>query len=334
MMEIRLGQTAQTKAMNSAVKQFGQRMVNDHTNLQNQVASLVTANKVSVSQAMNSKNQDEFNRVNKISGQAFDSAYMNLMVQAHRQDIANFQTQSQSAKSTQVRTLATNSLPVLQQHLSLATQVASQVGITTNVVTDTSFRARLAHVTYIDTTRADTIVRYAVLVESDREIGQRLGAAVVNQHNVHDMVTDPFYMTLVALYQYLVGNTDWSVWGQHNIAVFSDTASHKLFAIPYDYDFSGAVDAPYASPPEQLPIKTVRERLYRGYCQPDSILGRALARFRGAKDSIYATVRGVTQLDERDRHAMLSYFDDFFRTVENRTLIDREFVRRCRVLEQ
>ena len=78
MMEIRLGQTAQTKAMNSAVKQFGQRMVNDHTNLQNQVASLVTANKVSVSQAMNSKNQDEFNRVNKLSGQAFDSAYMNL----------------------------------------------------------------------------------------------------------------------------------------------------------------------------------------------------------------------------------------------------------------
>jgi putative membrane protein len=138
MMEIRLGQTAQTKAMNSAVKQFGQRMVNDHTNLQNQVASLVTANKVSVSQAMNSKNQGEFNRVNKLSGQAFDSAYMNLMVQAHRQDIANFQTQSQSAKSTQVRTLATNSLPVLQQHLSLATQVASQVGITTNVVTDTN----------------------------------------------------------------------------------------------------------------------------------------------------------------------------------------------------
>ena len=138
MMEIRLGQTAQTKAMNSAVKQFGQRMVNDHTNLQNQVASLVTANKVSVSQAMSSKNQDEFNRVNKLSGQAFDSAYMNLMVQAHQQDIANFQTQSRSAKSAQVRTLATNSLPVLQQHLSLATQVANQVGITTNVVTDTS----------------------------------------------------------------------------------------------------------------------------------------------------------------------------------------------------
>jgi hypothetical protein len=203
-----------------------------------------------------------------------------------------------------------------------------------NAVTDTSFRARLAHVTYIDTTRADTVVRYGILIESDDALGQRLGAAVVDQHRVHDAVTDPAYMTLVALYQYLIGNTDWSVWGQHNIQVFSDTATHKLFAIPYDYDFSGAVGAPYASPPEQLPIKTVRERYYRGYCQPDSILAGAVARFRASKDSIYAAVRAVSALDERDRRSMLSYFDDFFRTIESSTLIKREFVQRCRVIEQ
>ena len=203
-----------------------------------------------------------------------------------------------------------------------------------NVLTDTSFRVRLAHLTYIDTTKADTTVRYGILIESDREMERRLGAAVVDQHRVHDAVTDPAYMTLVALYQYLIGNTDWSVWGQHNIQVFSDTATHKLFAIPYDYDFSGAVGAPYASPPEQLPIKSVRERLYRGYCQPDSILAGALVRFRTSKDSIYAAVRAVTALDERDRLSMLSYFDGFFQTIENRTQIQREFVHRCRVIEQ
>ncbi|MGE5802871.1 MAG: hypothetical protein ACM358_11495 [Gemmatimonadota bacterium] len=203
-----------------------------------------------------------------------------------------------------------------------------------NAVTDTSFRVRLAHVTYIDTTKADTTIRYAFVIESDREFGHRLGADVVAQHRVHDAVTDASYMTLVALFQYLIGNTDWSVWGQHNIAVFSDTATHKLFAVPYDYDFSGAVGAPYASPPEQLPIKTVRERLYRGYCQPDSILAGALARFRSRKDSIYAAVHAVPGLDDREKRAMHSYFDDFFRTIENRTLIEREFVHRCRKIEQ
>ena len=203
-----------------------------------------------------------------------------------------------------------------------------------NAVTDTSFRVRLAHLTYIDTARSDTTVRYGFLIESERGLGRRLGADIVAQPHVHDMVTDASYMTLVALFQYLIANTDWSVWGQHNVAVFSDTASHQLVAIPYDFDFSGAINAPYASPPEQLPIKTVRERLYRGYCQPDSILGAALGRFRAAKDSIYAAVRAVPALDERDKRSMLSYFDDFFRTIENRTLIEREFVRRCRVLEQ
>ena len=203
-----------------------------------------------------------------------------------------------------------------------------------NAVTDTSFRVRLAHITYIDTTRSDTTVRYAFLIESEREFARRLGADIVPQLHVHDMVTDASYMTLVALFQYLVGNTDWSVWGQHNITVFSDTASHQLVAVPYDFDFSGVVNAPYASTPPQLPIKSVRERLYRGYCQPDSILTAALGRFRTAKDSIYAAVRAVPALDDRDKRSMLSYFDDFFQTIENRTAIDREFVRRCRAIEQ
>ena len=81
-------------------------------------------------------------------------------------------------------------------------------------------------------------------------------------------------------------------------------------------------------------IKTVRERLYRGYCQPDSILAGALARFRSRKDSIYAAVRAVPALDDGNKRAMLSYFDEFFQTIENRTLIDRAFVRSCRKIEQ
>jgi putative membrane protein len=138
LMEVRLGQSAQSKASNTAVKQFGQRMVNDHTNLENQLSSLVTTNGLSLNQTMNSKHQDAVNRLNKLSGQAFDSAYMTMMVQDHQEDIAKFQTQTQSAKSTQVRTLANNALPVLQQHLSLATQVRSQLGITGDVASDTT----------------------------------------------------------------------------------------------------------------------------------------------------------------------------------------------------
>ncbi len=136
LMEVQLGQTAQARATNSAVKQFGQRMVNDHTNLENQLASMAASSGLALKQSLSSKHKDAVDRLNKLSGQSFDSSYMKMMVQAHQEDIAKFQSQSQSAKSVQVRTFATNALPVLQQHLSLATQVSSQLGI--QVATDTT----------------------------------------------------------------------------------------------------------------------------------------------------------------------------------------------------
>jgi hypothetical protein len=200
-----------------------------------------------------------------------------------------------------------------------------------NALTDTSFRVRLAHVTYVDSARHDTVTRYGFLIESDTALAQRIGAEPVHANNVFDPMTDPSYMTLVAVFQYLIGNTDWSVWKRHNIAIFQKLAEPRpLLAVPYDYDFSGAVNAPYAVPPEQLKIVSVRQRVYRGFCQPDSTLAGVLARFRVAKDSIYAAVRAVPDLPERDVRNVLDYFDDFYKVIDNPGAVNRELVRPCR----
>ena len=200
-----------------------------------------------------------------------------------------------------------------------------------NALTDSSFRVRLAHVTYVDSARHDTTTRYGFLIESDSALGRRMSAQPLNADNLFDPVMQPSYMTLVAVFQYLIGNTDWSVWKRHNIAIFQQRAEPRpLFAVPYDFDFSGAVNAPYASPPEQLKITSVRQRVYRGFCQPDSILTAVLDRFRAAKDSMYAAVRAVPDLPERDSRDMLGYFDQFFQVLDNRGAVSREFVRGCR----
>ncbi len=200
-----------------------------------------------------------------------------------------------------------------------------------NAVTDTSFRVRLAHVTYVDSARHDTVIRYGFLIESDPALAKRIGADQIHADNVWDPITDPSYMTLVAVFQYLIGNTDWSVWKRHNIAIFQKVAEPRpLLGVPYDYDFSGAVNAPYATPPEQLKIQSVRQRVYRGFCQPDGVLNGALARFRAAKDSIYAAVRAVPDLPERDVRNVLEYFDDFYKVLDNPGAVNREFVRSCR----
>ena len=128
LMEIQLGQMAQNKASNPAVKQFAQRMVADHNNLQNQLTSVASTGGQSFTPTMDSRHQNQINRLQGLSGAEFDRNYMSLMIRAHQRDVNNFQSQSQSANSTQVRTLASNSLPVLQQHLSLAQQVGAQVG--------------------------------------------------------------------------------------------------------------------------------------------------------------------------------------------------------------
>src|SRR3989441_3861129 len=200
-----------------------------------------------------------------------------------------------------------------------------------NAVTDTSFRVRLAHMTYVDSARHDTVTRYGFLIESDTALAQRIGADQVHSDNVYDPMTDPAYVTLVAVFQYLIGNNDWSIWKRHNIAIFQAVPQPRpLFGVPYDFDFSGAVNAPYATPPEQLKIQSVRQRVYRGFCQPDSLLAGVLARFRAAKDSMYAAVRAVPDLPERDVRNVLDSFEDFYKVIDNPGAVNRELVRPCR----
>lgn len=134
LMEIQLGQVAQNKATNQAVKQFGQRMVADHNRMQQQLLSTATSMGQNLTPTLNSQHQQEVSRLQALSGQEFDRAYMTAMIRAHQQDVAEFQTRSRSASSSQIRSLATSSLPMLQQHLSLAVQVGNQVGADSTTV--------------------------------------------------------------------------------------------------------------------------------------------------------------------------------------------------------
>jgi putative membrane protein len=131
LMEIQLGQLAQTKASNSAVKEFGKRMVTDHNRLEQQVSSLTSRNGIPFKPALNSEGQQNVSQLQNLSGDQFDKAYMSMMIQAHQRDVIDFQNQSQSANSAQVRELASNSLPILREHLTQAQQVGTRVGAPT-----------------------------------------------------------------------------------------------------------------------------------------------------------------------------------------------------------
>lgn len=134
--EVRLGNIAQKKGSSQAVKDFGKRMVTDHTSLWNQWASLAKQNGLPVTSTLQADQQQSATQLNATASADFDRTYMTAMVQAHQRDAGLFQQVASSAQSSAVRQLAASTESIIQQHLTMAEQVAGQVGAATTVATN------------------------------------------------------------------------------------------------------------------------------------------------------------------------------------------------------
>ena len=126
--EIQMGKLAQDKGTNPAVKDFGQRMVTDHSKAYDQLKPIASKDNVTMPDRMNAKDQALYDRLSKLSGAQFDREYMRSMVKDHQSDVAEFQRESTKAKDADVRTYASNTLPTLQKHLRLAEDANSKIG--------------------------------------------------------------------------------------------------------------------------------------------------------------------------------------------------------------
>jgi putative membrane protein len=123
MAEVELGQLATQKAQSEDVKKFGQRMVDDHSKANDQLKTLASEKGVTLPTDLDAKDKALKNRLSKLSGDQFDRAYMQSMVQDHKKDVAEFQKESRSAKDSDVKNWASQTLPTLQSHLQQAEQV-------------------------------------------------------------------------------------------------------------------------------------------------------------------------------------------------------------------
>jgi hypothetical protein len=206
-----------------------------------------------------------------------------------------------------------------------------------NLVSDFSYRVRLLRLTYTDTDERldpEARERYAFLVESDEELAERTASTALELEGVVYSRLDHDQVDLVYVFQYLIGNTDWSLvtaftdeFCCHNGDLFEKGG--KYFLVPYDFDLAGLVDASYAKPDGSLPIRSVRTRLYRGYCTPRSGLSAALQRILARESAIREIAASVPAPEPRDRERRLEYLDDFFaKAADQESLLD-EFERRC-----
>lgn len=198
-----------------------------------------------------------------------------------------------------------------------------------NRLTDMSFRTRLAQVTYIDANpkhAPDT--RYAFFLEDDDRMARRNHAAVYPS-GVNQGETDPSQMGLFALFEYMIGNTDWAVSALHNVVVLHDSGG-GFYPVPYDFDWSGVISPPYAFPDPSLNLLNVRQRTFRNSeCYTPEILASLFARFNAQKDSIYALYRAQEWLEPKRVKQSLDYFDEFYRTINDAGAARREFISGC-----
>lgn len=205
------------------------------------------------------------------------------------------------------------------------------------LTTEQSFAVRLARITWrgSDTDRWDD-ERWGFLIEPDEQMVRRAGLELFEEGRVPRDALDETAALRVALFMYLIGNTDYSMVAGavpdeccHNVQPTTDPDGRSV-PVPYDFDMTGAVDPPYAHPPASLNLRSVRDRLFRGFCAAPERMQAARQQWLAVREEARALVMGFEPLDERDRERMWKYLDRGFDDLDSDRRFERQILRDCR----
>jgi hypothetical protein len=207
-----------------------------------------------------------------------------------------------------------------------------------NLLTDISLRARPLTVTYYDTDRKRELdTRPALFIEDQETFAELKGLTQADLQQIEPKQYDRDALGLVNMFEYFIGNTDWSarLGSQgakccHNIVPYQ-RADGVLVPVPYDFDSSGIVNTPYALPNERLKINSVRQRLYRGTnCDSLADLESRFEKFDAVKPQLLELFSTSSGLDKRNAASATSYVDDFFATRADPKKVERAFRSGCK----
>jgi len=200
-----------------------------------------------------------------------------------------------------------------------------------HLLTPLSHNARLLRLTYADSGDGKVRTkRYGFVLEEPSAMAARLGGKILEQKGAVAGDLEPYQNALMGVFEYMIGNTDFSVAGLHNIELFF-TADGIVIPIAYDFDFAGAVNARYAAPDEKLGLPNVRRRLFRGYCNDAESYARVFALFKEKKPEIYAlyTDEIGKLMDQGTVKETLRYFDEFYATINDPRSAKRSIIQSC-----
>jgi hypothetical protein len=199
-----------------------------------------------------------------------------------------------------------------------------------NLITPKSFRVRLVRVT-LDNGKSKKPVSpfYGMLLEEEQQMAKRNGFIEVNRKLRPEQTEINSFLTM-AMFEYMIGNTDWSIQYLQNIKLLSADSNAVPIPVPYDFDMSGLVNTPYAKPAEELDLNSVRTRRYRGYCMQDMTkFDGIIALYNQLKKDIYGIITNCYLLDAKYINSTLKFLDEFYSTINNPATLKKEFGYPC-----
>jgi hypothetical protein len=207
-----------------------------------------------------------------------------------------------------------------------------------NEISDYSYRVRRLDVTYVDSESSRwTRTQPAFLVESTDEVASRMQLVPIRPPTIKSVQFDEAELAKNLLFQFLIANTDFSIRrgpsGEgccHNGRVLTKPGQDKNWIIvPYDFDQAGLINTDYALPNRGLGIRSVNQRLYRGFCWGNDSLPAAIELFRERRGAI-ASALVPLELSKTRRKRSRHFIDDFYEILDNPAELQKRITDKCR----
>ena len=188
-----------------------------------------------------------------------------------------------------------------------------------NEITPFSYRTILTKVTYIDSNNPkNKLDRYGILIEPTKELATRIDAKeredVVNPGAD---VLDAEVSAQVSMFQYMIGNEDWSIQLMRNVKAFQSKETGKYILVPYDFDFSGFVNTKYALPSSDLGLRKVTDRGFIGLSTTENILEQTKLNFLAKRDRFDDIINSTKRLSGQGRFLAKVYLEGFFEEIDS-----------------
>ena len=199
-----------------------------------------------------------------------------------------------------------------------------------NLISPYSFKARICRITYVDSEKPeDSSTHYGFLLESIKDLAKRNDMKEYDGLIRNQEALDKDNLDKLTLFQYMIGNLDWSVPKRHNIKIMVKDDGSLPVAVPYDFDYCGLVDAPYAVPPEGMDISSVTSRVFRGLCR-DQGYNSQIQFYKTMQSKLVDEVKNATYMEEKSRSEIASYIQEFYKDINNPNTVRKNIDQACR----